>query len=87
MRLGRFGSDKPTGRSGGADRAYYKGFYRAKGKGKVHEYVAKHGPPPGKGGNAFHGEVGRQKGPREAKGGKGDKGGKEGKGKPNKGGR
>jgi hypothetical protein len=42
--------------AGGTYREYYKRYYKAKGLGKSHliEFVEHWGPPPGKGGQAFH---------------------------------
>jgi hypothetical protein len=40
--------------SGGIHREYYKNYYRAKGQGKLDEFIEQWGPPPSQGGQAFH---------------------------------
>jgi hypothetical protein len=40
--------------SGGVHREYYKNFYKAKGNGKLDEFLQEWGPPPSSGGQAFH---------------------------------
>ena len=42
--------------SGGVNREYYRGYYRAKGNGKaaLAAYTAQHGPPPSQGGAGYH---------------------------------
>ena len=44
------------GNSGGSNREYYRGYYSAKGTGKaaLAAYVEQFGPPPSKGGSAWH---------------------------------
>ena len=55
-RSGIGGGRDRTGASGGQNRQYYQGLYKAKGEGRaaMAAYIAKHGKPPGKGGGAFH---------------------------------
>ena len=55
-RHGLLGGRHRHGDRGGHDKAYYRGFYKAKGKGKgaVAAYVAENGPPPSRGGKSFH---------------------------------
>ena len=55
-RSGTWGGRVRNGDSGGRNQSYYPGYYRAKagGKAAVKAYVDEFGPPPGKGGRAFH---------------------------------
>ena len=55
-RRGMGGGRARWGNSGGSNREYYSGYYRAKGVGRaaVAEYIRIHGAPPSKGGGAFH---------------------------------
>ena len=55
-RDGRAGGRERWGNSGGSNRAYYKGYYRAKGQGRgaLDEYIQVNGPPPSQGGCAYH---------------------------------
>lgn len=56
FRSGAMGGYQRWGNSGGANRDYYKAYYRAKGKGKeaLKKFVAEVGPPPSSGGSSFH---------------------------------
>ena len=57
LRSGVNGGRVRSGTSGGGDREYYAGYYRAKGRGKAatSAYVAQFGPPPSRGtGNCYH---------------------------------
>lgn len=61
-RAGVAGGRQRFGDSGGANREYYQAFYSAKGKGRtateraaiVQRFIEANGPPPGRGGTAFH---------------------------------
>ena len=53
-RSGKCGGRERFGDSGGQHREYYRGLYAAKGQGKMREYIATHGPPPSRGGTAYH---------------------------------
>ena len=53
-RHGYLGGRQRYGDRGGVRSEYYKGFYAAKGKGKLSAFIAKNGPPPSKGGASFH---------------------------------
>ena len=56
MRRGLLGGRVRRGDRGGHDLFYYRGYYTAKGKGKdvLKNFVKQNGPPPSKGGEAFH---------------------------------
>jgi hypothetical protein len=54
---GLYGGQGPQGghhQSGGTHREYYQAFYKAKGRGKVREFIDEWGHPPSQGGQAFH---------------------------------
>ena len=54
---GLYGGQGPQGghhQSGGTHREYYKQYYKAKGQGKLAEFIAEWGTPPTQGGQAFH---------------------------------
>ncbi len=54
---GIYGGQGPQGghhQSGGTNREYYKLDYKAKGQGKLAEFIAGWGEPPSQGGQAFH---------------------------------
>ena len=56
LRVGVAGGRIRDGASGGRDPEYYKLYYRAKGRGKaaIEDFVRAHGPPPSRGGKAYH---------------------------------
>ena len=54
----------------GANRSHYTGLYKAKGMGKMHEHIAKHGNLPSRGGSSWHGALagqGKARAPRKGK--------------------